>query len=127
MTSPWILTGALCCALSVTAGAFGAHGLKAHLDAENLQRWEVAARYLIYGGFGQIAIGLVALHRATQDLDPGSLGVAGASLLVGSLVFSSTVFAIALGAPRWLGAITPLGGLGMILGFVLLAWDAFRL
>ncbi len=87
--------------------------------------WETAARYLVYGGFGTILAGLVALHGRA----PGSpLGSAAAlCLLVGSAVFSGTVFALALGAPRWLGAVTPLGGLLVIAGFLLVAWSALRI
>ncbi len=118
--------GAFACALAVAAGAFGAHGLKGRLSPESLELWETAARYLIYGGFGTILAGLVALHgRAAAG---GSLGVGAAlCLLVGSAVFSGTVFALAVGAPRWLGAVTPLGGLLVIVGFLLVAWSALRI
>jgi uncharacterized membrane protein YgdD (TMEM256/DUF423 family) len=116
----WIATGALCCALAIVAGAFGAHGLKSRLDSAELELWETAARYLIYGGFGLTLIGLASSASGRP------LGSAGISLLVGSIVFSGTVFALALGAPRWLGAITPIGGGLMILGFVLFAAAAWR-
>lgn len=117
---PWVTAGAVCCALAIVAGAFGAHGLKSRLDSAELELWETAARYLIYGGFGLVLLGLAsnALGRP--------LGSAGFSLLIGSAVFSGTVFALALGGPRWLGAITPIGGALMILGFVLFALAAWR-
>lgn len=111
----WI--GAVYCALSVIAGAFGAHALKARLDPAALALWETAARYLMYGGFGLLAIGLLSFHGPRRGLDAAMW-----AMTVGSLVFSGTVFALAWGGPRWLGAVTPLGGVGMILGFVLLAW-----
>ena len=123
----WLATGALCCALSVVGGAFGAHGLESRLDAVSLARWETAAKYLMYGGFGQMAIGLTRLAAEARGLTPSGLSLAGTSLLAGTLVFSLTVATIALGGPRWLGAITPLGGLGMIVGFVALAIVAFRM
>ena len=128
MAKYWIAGGALCCALAVLAGAFGAHGLKARLDAESLALWETAARYFMYAALGLVAIGLTALHGAGRDLpmSPG-LGWAAICLLAGSLVFSGTVAALALGGPRWLGAVTPLGGLAMIAGFVLFAAAALRL
>ena len=111
----WIGVGASVCALAVLAGAFGAHGLKARLDPGALELWETAARYFMYSGFGLIAVGLAASAMEKP------LHAAGGSLLAGSLVFSGTVAILALGGPRWLGAITPLGGLLMIAGFVLLA------
>jgi uncharacterized membrane protein YgdD (TMEM256/DUF423 family) len=121
MAQSWIAAGAFCCALAVIAGAFGAHGLKARLDADALALWETAARYLIYGGFGIVLVGLLALHHGRRGLD-----VAAACLLAGSLVFSSTVAILALGGPRWLGAVTPLGGTLMIAGFVIFAVVALR-
>ena len=118
--SLWI--GPALCALAVLAGAFGAHGLKSRLTVESLALWETAARYLIYAGFGLTLLGLVA----RQWPRPG-FGWAASGLLVGAVVFSGTVTALALGAPRWLGAVTPIGGLLLIMGFVLFAWTAFRL
>ncbi len=128
MAKYWIASGAMCCALAVLAGAFGAHGLKARLDAESLALWETAARYFMYAALGQVAIGLTALAAGGRGLamSPGLTGAA-VCVLAGSLVFSGTVAAIALGGPRWLGAITPLGGLSMIVGFVLFAVAALKL
>lgn len=116
-----IAAGALVCALSIVAGAFGAHGLKARLTPEALELWETAARYFFYTGVGLALIGLTSSHAGAGRL----FGAAGWCLALGGLVFSGTVAALALGGPRWLGAVTPLGGLGMIAGFVLLAVAAF--
>ncbi len=114
--------GPLLSALAVVAGAFGAHGLKARLSREALALWETAARYLMYCGLGLTLLGLAA----RQAPRPG-LGWAAAGLLAGGLVFSGTVAALALGGPRWLGAVTPVGGLLLIAGFVLFAVAALRL
>ena len=122
MASNWIAAGAFVCAASVIAGAFGAHGLKARLDADSLALWETAARYFMYAGLGVVLIGLAALHQAKRGFDSAAL-----SLLVGGLIFSGTVAVIALGGPRWLGAITPFGGLLMIVGLVLFGWTALKL
>lgn len=120
MMSAWLAGGAVCCALSIVAGAFGAHGLESRLEASDLQNWETGARYLMYGGLGLMIM----------SVRSGSGAVAGPwpqlSLLVGVVVFSGTLFCLSLGAPRWFGAITPLGGIGMILGFALFAWNALR-
>jgi uncharacterized membrane protein YgdD (TMEM256/DUF423 family) len=118
--SLWI--GPALCALAIIAGAFGAHGLKARLTTESLALWETAARYLIYTGFGLTLLGLAGRQWPRPGLD---WAVAG--LLAGGLIFSGTVAALALGGPRWLGAVTPLGGLLLILGFAVFAWTAFRL
>lgn len=116
----WIGIGAAVCALAVLAGAFGAHGLKARLDPPSLELWETAARYFMYSGLGLMAIGLAG------QLTARPVAAAAGSLLAGALIFSGTVAALALGGPRWLGAITPIGGLLMIAGFALLALQAFR-
>ncbi len=116
----WVAIGALVCALAIAAGAFGAHGLEARLDQRSLALWETAAKYLMYSGFGLVAVGLVG--RVMERPVDG----AGWSLLVGAAIFSGTVAILALGGPRWLGAITPIGGLLMIAGFVLLAFGAFK-
>lgn len=113
--------GALCCAVAVAAGAFGAHGLKAKLDAPSLELWKTAAQYLFYAGIAQMTVGL-----AGAAFPGGGFRTALLLLLAGGVVFSGTVFALALGGPRWLGAVTPVGGLLMIAGFLLTAWTAWR-
>jgi uncharacterized membrane protein YgdD (TMEM256/DUF423 family) len=115
----WVAAGALGCALAVVAGAFGAHALAGRLDERALQLWETAARYLMYGSLGLVLVGLAAARW------PGAERAAWA-LLAGTVVFAGTVAALALGGPRWLGAVTPLGGTLMIVGFLLFAWTAWR-
>jgi uncharacterized membrane protein YgdD (TMEM256/DUF423 family) len=117
----WTFIGAVCGALSVIAGAFGAHALAARLEPWELQLWETAARYLMYGGIAMVLVGLFGAQGARRGVDG-----AGWSLLLGSAIFSGTVFGLALGGPRWLGAITPLGGTLLILGFLIFAWAALK-
>jgi uncharacterized membrane protein YgdD (TMEM256/DUF423 family) len=121
MTPNWIFLGALLGAVSVMAGAFGAHGLAARLDSRGLELWETASRYLMYGAVALALVGLLGRQGAVR-------GVTGAGwcLLLGSLIFSGTVFVLALGGPRWLGAITPIGGTLLIAGFLLFAWAALK-
>ncbi|HKH47916.1 MAG TPA: DUF423 domain-containing protein [Thermoanaerobaculia bacterium] len=121
MTPNWIFIGALLGAISVMAGAFGAHGLAARLDARSLELWETGARYLMYGALSLALVGLLGRQGVVR-------GVTGAGwcLLVGSLIFSGTVAVLALGGPRWLGAITPIGGTLLIVGFLLFAWAALK-
>ncbi len=112
----WLFVGLLMCAASVGAGAFGAHGLRSALDAEHLALWDTAARYFMYGGIAVCILGLAG-RGSTVDLR-----LAGWLLFVGSLIFSGTVATIALGGPRWLGAITPIGGTLLIAGILVFAW-----
>lgn len=119
MTHFAIITGALYCAIAVGAGAFGAHGLGNRLDARSLELWETAARYLMYTGLGLLAVGIL-----DELWDERLLHAAGGALALGGLIFSGTVFALALGAPKWLGAVTPIGGLLLITGFLAFAWTA---
>ncbi len=115
----WISIGAVLAALSILAGAFGAHGLKARLDTASLELWETAARYLMYCGFGLMIMGLAAIQTGRSSFD-----ASGYMLLVGGLIFSGTVATLALGGPRWMGAITPIGGLLMVGAFFYFAWTA---
>lgn len=116
----WI--GPALCALAVLAGAFGAHGLEARLGPRSLALWETAARYLMYGGLGLTLVGLAARQWPRPGFDRAT-----GALLVGAAIFCGTVALLALGGPRWLGAVTPLGGLLLSIGFVLFAWTASRL
>jgi uncharacterized membrane protein YgdD (TMEM256/DUF423 family) len=117
----WIFLGALGGALAIVAGAFGAHALAARLEPRELQLWETAARYLMYASLALVAVGLGGRLGLRRGIDG-----AGWCLLLGGAVFSGTVFGLALGGPRWLGAVTPLGGVLMILGFLLFAWAALK-
>jgi len=116
----WIVLGALLAAASVAAGAFGAHALAARLAPHELDLLQVAARYLMYGALSLVLAGLFARQGAGRVLDG-----AGWCLFLGSVIFSGTVFALALGSPRWFGAITPIGGVLLIVGFLLFAFAAF--
>jgi len=121
MKNVWVAVGALYCAVAIAAGAFGAHGLRGRLDEAALALWETAARYLIYAGFGVTLLGLAQLQAPRPGLVLAAwLGAAG------GLIFSGTLAALALGGPRWLGAVTPLGGLGMILSYLVFFWSALR-
>ena len=121
MSGAWIGLGALLCAISIAAGAFGAHGLRARLDVDALALWETSARYLMYSGLGTVLIAV-----ASRPVGGRLYVWAAGSLVVGALVFCGTVAVLALGGPRWLGAVTPIGGLLMIVGFLLFSIAAFR-
>lgn len=105
----------------MAAGAFGAHGLKARLTPEMLVIFETGARYQMYHAFALICAGWVASRW------PGPLATAGGWLFVGGiLVFSGSLYALSLTGMKMFGAITPLGGLMLIAGWVCLAVAAFK-
>ena len=107
--------------LAVAAGAFGAHALRASLTAELLGVWETAARYQMYHALALLGVvGVLARW-------PGPLAVAsGWSFTVGILLFSGSLYLLAISGVRWLGAITPLGGLFLLTGWLLLALHCWR-
>lgn len=108
--------GALSALVSVAAGAFGAHALRARLTPELLAIFETAARYQMYH-----ALGLLAAAWATTRW-PGALPVwAGWLFVAGTVLFSGSLYALALTGIRWWGAVTPLGGIAFLSGWLCLA------
>lgn len=108
--------------LAVVAGAFGAHALQARLQPDRLAIFETAARYQMYH-----ALALLGVAWASAALRGAALvGAAGWLFVAGAVVFSGSLYLLALGGPRWLGAITPLGGLALIAGWGLLGLAALR-
>jgi uncharacterized membrane protein YgdD (TMEM256/DUF423 family) len=114
--APIAAAGALLAAMGVALGAFGAHGLRATLSAEALGWWNIAVQYQMWS-----AIGLVALGASTRRL-----GLAAALIGAGALIFSGSLYVMALTDMRWLGMVTPLGGLAMIAGWLVAAWRLAR-
>ena len=112
-----LIAGALLAAAGVALGAFAAHGLRGALDQTRLGWWQTAVQYQMLHAVGLIAIGAAKLPR---------LGVPAALLAIGTLIFSGTLYAMALTGARWLGMITPVGGTLMIAGWLLLAWRLAR-
>lgn len=102
--------GAFTATLGVLLGAFGAHALSA-LPAANLAWWNTGTHYLFIAAFGMMLHGLFERTRLTI-LCPSTV------LALGIALFSGSLFAMTLGAPRWLGMITPLGGVSFVAGFL---------
>src|SRR4051812_37316483 len=102
LARPMLAAGALLAGTAVLLGAFGAHGLKARLAPEQLGWWQTAVEYQMWHGLALVALGASDLRRLR--VPAGLLGG-------GALLFSATLYAMALGAPHWLCAVTPLGGL----------------
>jgi uncharacterized membrane protein YgdD (TMEM256/DUF423 family) len=108
-------------ALATASGAFGAHALKGHLPAGRLELWETAVRYHFLQALGLLGVGLTL-----RALDSGALRAAAALIAVGIVLFSGSLYALALGAPRALGVLTPLGGLSWIIAWLLFAFRVWR-
>jgi len=107
--------------LAVAAGAFGAHALESRLSADRLAIFETAARYQMYHALALLAVAWLAGTTASALLT-----AAGWAFVGGTVVFSGTLYLLALGGPRWLGAITPLGGLAFMVGWALVGLAALR-
>lgn len=104
--------GALLAALGVGLGAFGAHALKARLGPAALGWWETAVQYQMWHAVGLVALGALGSRR---------MGVPASLLLAGTVIFSGSLYAMALSDAPWLGAVTPLGGVLMISGWLVAA------
>lgn len=113
--------GALSALLAVAAGAFGAHALRERLGPDLLGVFDVGARYHMYH-----ALGLLAAAWAVSRWPGGAAVAAGWLFVAGTIVFSGSLYLLALTGQRWLGAITPLGGFAFLLGWAALAWAALR-
>lgn len=109
--------------LAVALGAFGAHGLKSRVPADNLAWWQTAVDYHFWHALGLLAIGLLLLHMPTLS----AARTSGWLMQAGILVFCGSLYAMTLGAPRWFGAITPIGGLLFIAAWGALAWATLKL
>ncbi|MEM7329239.1 MAG: DUF423 domain-containing protein [Pseudomonadota bacterium] len=112
-----VLFGAIAGFFAVALGAFGAHALKDGFGEEQLGWWETATLYLLVHA---------ALATALAAADSARFGVAATLLLLGAVIFSGTLYTMALGGPRWLGAVTPIGGIGLLAGWAFVAAAAIR-
>jgi uncharacterized membrane protein YgdD (TMEM256/DUF423 family) len=113
----WITIGAISAAIAVVCGAFGAHGLRDQVTPEDLAIWQTGVLYHLIHAPALVLYGVVVR-------DGRRLG--GWSFFLGTLIFSGTLYAMTLGGPRWLGAITPIGGVLLIAGWLAFAWEARR-
>jgi len=107
--------------LAVALGAFGAHGLEGRLSLEELATYETAVRYQMYH-----ALALVLLALASAAVPGFRSRLAGWAFTVGILVFSGSLYVLVLTGHRWLGAVTPLGGVAFLVGWIAFSWGFFR-
>ena len=117
MEKTFFVIGCFSGALAVALGAFGAHGLRRKLTAESMVTFETGVRYQMYHVFALI----IAAIAGGQITAAGLVSAAGWLFVIGTVLFSGSLYALALTQKRWLGAVTPFGGLAFIAGWVCLA------
>jgi uncharacterized membrane protein YgdD (TMEM256/DUF423 family) len=121
MTKTFFILGTVFSFLGVALGAFGAHALKQRLAPESLQIFEVGVRYQMYHAFALFAVAWV-IHSWNLD----SAAASGWWFTAGIILFSGSLYAIALTGVTWLGMITPCGGICFLLGWFLLGWRVWK-
>jgi uncharacterized membrane protein YgdD (TMEM256/DUF423 family) len=118
----FIAFGSILGLLAVAAGAFGAHALEGRLDAHMLDVWDTAAKYQIYHALALFAAAWLVGQTASTWAS-----AAGWSFFAGTLVFSGTLYILAASGIKWLGAITPIGGLALMAGWFCCFMAALKL
>jgi len=121
MTKFFFLFGCVFSFLGVAFGAFGAHALKQRLSPEMLQIFEVGVRYQMYH-----AIALFIVAWVLYSWNVAGAAAAGWWFIAGIILFSGSLYALALSDMKWLGAITPLGGVSFLIGWLWLAWSVWK-
>ena len=117
MTQGLVALGAINGGIAVAAGAFGAHGLRERISQHSLEIYETAVRYQMFHALAMILCAVLATSGART---------AGWLFQAGIVVFSGSLYALSLTETKWLGAITPIGGLAFLAGWAALAWSALR-
>lgn len=117
----FLMWGAVSGGVAVAAGAFGAHALGEKLPADRLAVFETAARYQMYH-----ALALLAISCRPASVQSRRLAVAGVLFVAGTVLFSGSLYALALTGIRWLGAVTPVGGVSWLAAWALLVVAAAR-
>ena len=119
----FIQSGAVLGLLGVALGAFGAHALRAMLDASGrADTFETAVKYQFYHALALLLVGLLMQVFGSNPTVVKLLGWSGYSFLGGVIIFSGSLYMLCFTGVTWLGAITPLGGLAMIAGWALMLW-----
>jgi len=118
MAKLFLVAGSLNAALCIVLGAFAAHGLKAKLSAQSLSAFQTGVQYHFYHSLGLILIGVLMLQFQSTG---GLLKYSGYSMLAGIVLFSGSLYALSVSPWKWLGPVTPIGGLAFIVAWLLLA------
>ena len=122
MFRTFLILGSINAFLSVALGAFGAHGLKSRLSEEMMQIYQTAVQYHMFHSVGLLLVGIVAQWMTNSSL----LNWAGWSMAVGILLFSGSLYLMSVTGMRWLGAVTPFGGVAFLAGWLLLVLAVFK-
>ena len=117
----FFVSGAIAAFIAVALGAFGAHSLKTKLSPDMLNIFEVGVRYHMYH-----AIGLLAVAWAMARWPEANLNAAGWAFIIGIVIFSGSLYVLSIYDIRWLGAVTPIGGLAFLIGWAILVWSLAR-
>ena len=120
ITHKYRLLGSILAFCAVLFGAFGAHALKEILSAhDSIQTWETAVRYQMWHALSLILLSMISLNHTIPKM-------IGPCFAVGTLLFSGSLYGLALDGPKWLGPVTPLGGLCLMIGWLLLTYSSFK-
>jgi uncharacterized membrane protein YgdD (TMEM256/DUF423 family) len=118
----WAIAGAVLGGVAVALGAFGAHALRGRLDAADLATFETGARYQMYHALALLAVAWIATAAPSRAAE-----TAGWAFIIGTVLFSGSLYLLTLGGLRWMGAVTPLGGVSFLIGWAALALAARHL
>jgi uncharacterized membrane protein YgdD (TMEM256/DUF423 family) len=121
MSKTILMTASILLAFAVVIGAFGAHGLKPHLSEAMLQTWKTGVEYHFYHALGLLLIGVLSVSMPTNLLNWSAL-----FLFAGIVLFSGSLYILAISGIKWIGAITPLGGICFIAGWLLFFMSVLR-
>lgn len=124
MAKTILMTASILLALAVALGAFGAHGLKSQLSTDMLQTFKTGVEYHFYHALGLLLIGILAVSYPSELVKWAAI-----LLTAGIILFSGSLYVLAISGIKWLGAITPLGGISFIAGWLLLflsVWKKFN-
>ncbi len=122
MIKTTLLLASIFCALAVMFGAFGAHAIKGKISTDMLAVYQTAVLYHFIHALGLFAVGFIALHFGSSSL----LNTASILMIAGIILFSGSLYILSLSGIKWLGAITPLGGICFILAWLSLALAIFK-
>ncbi len=121
MNTKWLAIAAINGFLAVAAGAFGAHALKGTLDADAMNAYDVGVRYQMYHALALLAVASVCHARPSR-----AIRAAGICMLIGIVLFTGSLYGLTLLNWRWLGPVTPIGGVFLLVGWLLLAVGGAR-
>ena len=118
----YIITGSVFAALAILFGAFGSHALKEKLTLEQLEIYDIATRYLMFHALGIFAIGILGYQGPSEVLTWPLL-----IMVFGILIFSGSLYLISLAGYKKLGMVTPIGGLALIISWLMVAYNIYKL